>query len=234
MKLSVVIPVRDEAQSIGAVLQSLHATLEDAKVPHELLVVDDYSEDDTSRVVRRLSSSCPSIHLIPSVREPGFGLAVRQGLAATKGEAVAIVMGDGSDEPLDLVSYYAEICRGADCVFGSRFVEGGRINGYPRTKYLLNRLGNRLISTVYSFPYDDFTNAFKAYRRSLLDRLRPIRSTGFSLSLELCLKAISTGAQISVVPISWSGRSAGESKLHLLRDIPGYLRVVALERPRAR
>jgi dolichol-phosphate mannosyltransferase len=233
VKLSVVIPAHDEAGSIATTLAGLTAALEQEGVEHELLVVDDASSDGTGEIVRALGVADPRIRCLRSPNAPGFGFAVRAGLDAFTGDAVAIVMADGSDAPDDVIRYHRLLEEGYDCVFGSRFLPGSRVTGYPRLKLLVNRLVNLGIRVLFRHGYNDTTNAFKAYRREAIETAQPLLSNHFNLTVELPLKAIVRGHSYAVVPIAWTNRKAGASKLSLEEMGSRYLYallVVFLER----
>jgi dolichol-phosphate mannosyltransferase len=124
-------------------------------------------------------------------------------------------MADGSDDPEDLVRYLSVIADGYDCAFGSRFVRGAAVHDYPRVKLILNRIVNWGIRVLFRSGYNDTTNAFKAYRREVIDTVQPLLSNHFNLTVEIPLKAIVRGHSYAVVPISWRNRKEGESKLSL-------------------
>jgi dolichol-phosphate mannosyltransferase len=226
MKLSVVIPAHDERDSIGPTVQALTAELNAEQVPYEIVVVDDASSDGTGEVVRAIAEQDPDVRCIRSPRPPGFGHAIRSGLDAYTGDAVAIVMGDLSDSPKDLVSYYRVLERGFDCAFGSRFMRGGRVQDYPKVKLILNRLVNLGIRVLFRHGYNDTTNAFKAYRREVIEHIQPLLSNHFNLTVEMPLKAIVRGHSYDVVPISWTNRKHGTSKLKLQEMGSRYLFIV--------
>ncbi|HXC23145.1 MAG TPA: glycosyltransferase family 2 protein, partial [Solirubrobacteraceae bacterium] len=167
LRLSVVIPAHNEAESIGATVATLASTLTDERIPHEILVVDDASSDGTAAVVAEVSTRNPSVRCVRSHLPPGFGHAVRAGLEHYTGDAVAIFMADQSDSPADLVRYHRVLMDGFDCAFGSRFVKGGMVRDYPLFKLTINRVVNFGIRMMFRHGYDDTTNAFKAYRREV-------------------------------------------------------------------
>jgi dolichol-phosphate mannosyltransferase len=215
MKLSVVIPAHNEAGSIAECVSTTTAALSEAGIDYEILVIDDASTDGTSALVEELAESDGRIHCYRSHYSRGFGLTIRAGLDRFQGDAVAIMMADGSDDPADLVLYHHVLEDGFDCAFGSRFVGGGRITKYPRVKLILNRLVNWGIRALFRHGYDDTTNAFKAYRREVIETVQPLLANHFNLTVEIPLKAVVRGHSYGVVPISWRGRSAGTSKLDL-------------------
>jgi len=215
VKLSVVIPAHNEAGSIAATLRTAAEALEDAGVDYELLVVDDASSDGTAAVVEAVGGDNPRVRCQRSHYERGFGFAVRAGLDLFTGEAVAVMMADGSDDPSDLVAYHRLLAEGYDCAFGSRFMRESRVVDYPRFKLVLNRLANWVIRVLFRHHYNDTTNAFKAYRREVIDTVQPLLSNHFNLTVELPLKAIVRGHSFAVVPINWRNRSSGSSKLSI-------------------
>jgi dolichol-phosphate mannosyltransferase len=224
--LSVVIPAHDEEGSIGATLGAVVDALERERIDHEVVVVDDASTDRTREVVERFALDHPTVRCHPSHNPPGFGLAVRAGLDVYRGDAVAIVMADLSDSPRDLVRYHRLLEDGFDCVFGSRFLPGSEVRDYPKLKLVINRIVNFGIRVLFHHGYNDTTNAFKAYRREVIDGIRPLLSNHFNLTVELPLKAIVRGYSYATVPISWTNRAAGESKLSLQEMGSRYLFIV--------
>ena len=226
MKLSIVIPVHNESESIGATVCALYGRLVDAAIPHEVLVVEDHSTDDTQRVLDELVAEVPTLRSVPNRDRAGYGYAVRTGLAAFRGDAVCIVMADASDNPDDVVKYYRKLQEGYECVFGSRFMQGARVVDYPRRKLVLNRAANFLINVLLRLGYNDTTNAFKCFRREVIDGIQPIVSRHFNLTIELPLKAIVRGYSYAVVPTDWFGRKRGESKLRIQEMGSRYLFVL--------
>jgi dolichol-phosphate mannosyltransferase len=222
----VVIPAHDEADSVAPTVEGLAGRLAEAEIDYEILVVDDASTDGTAAVVAELADGNSRIRCLRSPNPPGFGFAVRAGLDAFTGDAVAIVMADGSDDPDDVVRYHEVLEEGFDCAFGSRFVRGSRIEDYPRLKLILNRITNLGIRLLFRHRYNDTTNAFKAYRREVIETVQPLLSNHFNLTVELPLKAIVRGHTYQVVPISWTNRRAGTSKLSLQEMGSRYVFIV--------
>jgi dolichol-phosphate mannosyltransferase len=223
LKLSVLIPAHNEEESIAETVKDIYERLTAEQIPHEILVVNDNSKDQTERVLQKLADVYPTLRYINNPPPNGIGLAIKSGLAHYTGDAVVIVMADGSDSPEDIVKYYRELQKGVDCVFGSRFIKGGKLIDYPRHKLLLNRLANWFIEVLFGLRYNDVTNAFKAYRRETIEGIKPVLSHHFNVTVELPLKAIVRGYSYSVVPISWKNRSHGVSKLKIKEMGSRYL-----------
>lgn len=214
MKFSIIIPAHNEEEVISATLIELGLALE-KKFDYEIIVVNDHCYDKTVEKVEELISENKKIRLVRNEKRPGFGMAVRCGLDHYTGDAVAIYMADASDSPEDLVKYFEEVENGAECVFGSRFMKGSKVVDYPKHKYLLNRCVNFFIKIVFGHRYNDTTNAFKCYRREVIEGCRPFISRHFNLTVELPLKVLIRGYKFNVIPISWTNRAAGISKLKL-------------------
>jgi len=213
--LSIVIPARDEEGCIASTVEHLHLELELHAVPHEIVVVDDGSTDQTWEILGQVAQRMPELVPIRSPGPHGFGRAVIRGLDQMHGDAVIIMMADESDDCRDVVRYWGLLNQGWDCVFGSRFIKGGGVIDYPRTKYLLNRLANRFLRLLFRIKLNDTTNAFKAYRRSTIDACRPLISPHFNLTIEIPLKAIVRGHSWTVIPITWRNRRSGKAKLKI-------------------
>ncbi len=223
MRFSVVIPASNEAETIAPTLEEIVSNLERRAIDYEIIVVDDASSDGTAAIVDRVAAENPRVRCLRSHFSNGFGFAVRAGLEVFDGDAVAIVMADGSDDPSDLVLYYQLLEEGYDCAFGSRFLPGATITDYPRLKLAINRVVNWGIRILFRHRYNDTTNAFKAYRREVIDGIQPLLSNHFNLTVELPLKAIVRGYSYAVLPTSWRGRSGGRSKLDLREMGSRYL-----------
>jgi dolichol-phosphate mannosyltransferase len=215
MKLSVVIPAHNEVGSIATTVSGVSAVLDKEGIDYEVIVIDDASTDGTSRIVEELVDQNGRVRCFRSHYGRGFGFAVRAGLDRFEGDAVAIVMGDGSDDPNDLVRYHRLLEKGYDCAFGSRFVNGSAVRNYPKLKLAINRIANLGVRILFRHGYNDTTNAFKAYRREVIETVQPLLSNHYNLTVELPLKAIVRGHSYAVIPISWTNRAAGSSKLSL-------------------
>jgi len=226
MKLSVVIPAHNEEGSIASTVAAIQRELAAEGVDYEIIVVNDGSTDRTAAVVAQIADGDVRVACITSPYRNGFGFAVRAGLERYTGDAVAVMMADGSDSPRDLVSYYRLLAAGYGCAFGSRFLPGGGTQHYPWPKLVLNRLVNLAIRMVFGHGYNDTTNAFKAYRREVIDSIQPLISPHFNLTVEMPLKAIVRGASYAIVPITWTNRTAGTSKLKLQEMGSRYLFIV--------
>ena len=221
--LSVVIPARDEEGCIASTVEHLHFELRLHHVPHEIVVVDDGSSDRTWNILEQLKVRVPNLAATQNAGLHGFGRAIIWGLDRAHGDAVVIMMADESDDVRDVVRYWNALNEGYDCVFGSRFMPGGRVIDYPRLKFFLNRIGNKFLQLFFQLEYNDITNAFKAYRKTTIDGCRPLLAPYFNLTVEIPLKAVVRGYTWKTLPIAWRNRRTGDAKLKIKEMGSGYV-----------
>ncbi len=213
--LSIVIPARDEEGCIASTVEHLHLELMLQKVPHEIVAVDDGSTDSTWKILTELKQKISQLAPMQNTGQHGFGCAITCGLDHSKGDAVVVMMADESDDCRDVARYWRLLNEGWDCVFGSRFMKGGGTIDYPAPKYVLNRMANFFIKVIFRIPLNDTTNAFKAYRREVIDGCRPLVAPHFNITVELPLKAIVRGFTWTTIPITWRNRRTGVAKLKI-------------------
>jgi len=219
-------PARNEEGCITRTLEQFTSVLSANVGDYEIVVVDDGSTDATAERLREMSARHPEVVPVTNTGRHGFGMAIRCGLTHITGDAVAIVMADASDSPEDLVKYYRKLQEGYDCVFGSRFIPGATVVDYPRHKLLLNRMANAFIRVLFGLQFNDITNAFKCYRREVIAGIQPLIAPHFNLTVEMPLKAMVRGYTYAVVPITWTNRAAGVSKLKIKEMGSRYLFIV--------
>ena len=139
----------NEEGRIAATVREIHQALWQAAIAHEILVSNDSSRDRTGDVLKELRRQIPELRYVNNEPPNGFGYAVRCGLSTFRGDAVAIVMADSSDSPADLVTFHRKLQEGYECVFGSRFMRGAQVVGYPWPKLMMNRVPNFFIRVLF-------------------------------------------------------------------------------------
>ena len=224
---SVIIPAHNEEGNIERTCRAIAGEFHTRQVADfEILVVNDNSRDATLAILESLQGEIPELRIVNNTPPNGFGFAIRAGLAQYRGQCACIVMGDLSDAPSDIYAYYQQMKNGAECVFGSRFIHGSALIDYPRHKLFLNRLVNVVIRMLFRIQHNDITNAFKCYRRDVIDGIQPILSPHFNLTVELPLKAIVRGYTYVTLPISWTNRTSGKSNLRIKEMGSRYLFII--------
>ena len=221
--LSIVIPARDEEGCIASTVEHLHLELRLNSIAHEIVVVDDGSSDGTAAIVETLCERTPEARLIRKDAPHGFGRAIAYGLQQMSGDAAVLMMADESDDCRDVVRYWKKLNEGWDAVFGSRFMKGGGVIDYPWIKLRLNRIANLFIRLLFRVSLNDTTNAFKAYRRAVIEGCNPLLSAHFNLTVELPLKTMIRGYSWAVIPITWRNRRTGVAKLKIQEMGSRYL-----------
>ena len=210
MDLTILIPVKNEEDNISNIINNIEKKL--FNISYEVLFVNDFSTDNTVEIINNYQNLKKNIEIIHN-KKIGLGETVKNGIKFSKGEYISIIMCDGSDNINDLKSYIEIIMKeNLDAVFGSRFLRNSKITGYPKFKLILNRIFNYFVSLIYMNKYNDFTNAFKIYKKDVLLEIEPIVSESFNVFLELPLKIINRGYKYKIIPINWLGREQGVSK----------------------
>jgi dolichol-phosphate mannosyltransferase len=222
MELCLIIPAKNEMLTLTETIDNIQKKLK-GKILFNILVVNDHSDDGTFELLENLVIKFSNLKFVSNEWNEGVGNAIRFGLTKWQGDIVAICMADGSDAPEDILLSYKKIYReGYDCTFGSRFIKGGQVENYPFIKFFLNRIFNNWVRVKTGINYNDFTNIFKLYHRRSIEVIFPLDSTGFSIGLEMSLKAFKRGLNIAIIPISWKQRKAGVSKLKLSKNFKLY------------
>lgn len=221
-KLSVIIPAHNEEDSLEEAVRSVERVLSENRIDGEIIVVDDNSTDATPRLADMLAADVGIVrvvHRTDGMR--GFGMAIRSGIEAARGDYVVPFMADLSDNPEDIPKLLRKAEEGAEVVVGSRFIGGMRAYGYSSTKLVANRLYNAFLRMLFGLKVRDCTNAFKLYSRRLLSGMR-LESKGFEINAEMIIKAQMMRARIAEVPTEWRERRAGRSKMRLLNVWKDY------------
>ena len=219
--LSIIIPAKNEADNLGDILDYFKNKLSNTNF--ELILINDFSDDETLSKAKKMFESESNFRVLDNDKK-GLGGAINQGIKNAKGERIAITMADLSDSVEDLIKYNnLMIEKNLDAVLGSRFIENSLVKDYPLQKLILNRVFNFIVSLLFWNKFNDYTNAFKIYKKSVLIELLPLVSESFNIFLEIPLKIISRNYKYEIIPISWYGRKKGEAKFRIKELRAKYL-----------
>ena len=219
--LSIIVPVRNESNIIHDVFNYFHLNLKN--IEYEVLLINDFSDDDTFQKTQDLIESYKHFKIFNNTKK-GLGGAINIGIKKAVGKNIAIMMADQSDDINDLIKYNSLINDGNyDAILGSRFLRGSNVINYPIQKLILNRIFNYLVGFIFWNGYNDYTNAFKIYKKTVLEEIAPLISESFNIFLEIPLKIISRKYRYKIIPINWTGRTKGVSKFKIKELRSKYL-----------
>ena len=211
--LSIIIPVRNESDNLNDLMEYYSKNLNN--INYEVLIINDFSQDDTFEKAKKLFSDSKEFKVLNNTRK-GLGGAINLGIKKSLGLNIAIMMADQSDDINDLINYNNLINKeNYDAILGSRFLKKSKVTKYPFQKLILNRLFNYFVSLIFWNTYNDYTNAFKIYKKQTLVEISPLISESFNIFLEIPLKIISRNYKYKIIPINWIGRTKGESKFKI-------------------
>jgi dolichol-phosphate mannosyltransferase len=220
--LSIIIPARNESDNLKDILNYFRKGLEG--INFEVLLINDFSDDDTFQKAKNIFSSHQNFKVFNNNKK-GLGGAINLGIEKSSGTKVSIMMADLSDDINDLKKYNSILDENSniDAVLGSRFLKNSKVNDYPFQKFLLNRIFNFFVSFIFFNRYNDYTNAFKIYKKEALDNMTPFVSESFNIFLEMPLKIINRGYSYKVININWYGRKKGKAKFKIKELKSKYL-----------
>jgi glycosyltransferase involved in cell wall biosynthesis len=221
MKISIIIPTYNEEKIICYTLQKLR---EELKGDYEIIVIDDYSSDNTHYLVKNMLEDFPNLRLTTNQHKKGFANTLQIGFDLASNEIVIPVMADFCDDVKMIPYMYSKIIEGYDIVCGSRYIKGGKRAGGHFLKTFLSMSFNKFAHSITRIPNTDLTNPFKAYRKCILRNIE-LRSKGFEISTEIILKAYYAGCKITELPTVWTERHLGKSHFALFRDGIKFIKI---------
>lgn len=221
-RYSIVLPVFNEGANIGQFCRRAAAELPPG---YELLVCYDFDDDDTLPALAGLPADEKPHDVRPVKNDlgPGVRYAIEAGMRAASAPVVLVMMADLADDFACVEEMVSRVEQGVDVVASSRYMRGGRQIGGPWLKGMFSRLAGVSLHWIGGLPTHDATNSFKAYRRVFLERTRIDSRVGFSLALELTVKAHFGGGRVAEVPGTWRDRTGGQSRFKLVAWLPQYL-----------
>lgn len=211
--ISVVIPVFNEEMTIGSIIARTRRTMDQLKLPYEVMVVDDGSVDGSARISRAREAT------VLRGAHQGKGIALRLGFERASGDVIVTLDSDGSHQPEEIPSILRCMMKDkVDLVIGSRFLSSDANNAkIPK----LNRIGNKIFSDLIrlftGLKISDSQSGFRAIRSSIIKRMK-LNSRGYEVESEMLVKALKMGARVTEIPVSFEQRTVGKSKLDPLKD----------------
>lgn len=222
MNLSIIIPVFEEAENIQKAIFKIE---KEVRIPHQTFIVYDFDQDNTIPVVKKLQKKISGIKLLKNNIGDGRGVinAIKTGFNHVKDGAIVVTMADLSDDPKTINQMYQKIKEGFDLVCGSRYSPGGGKIGGPFLKSFLSRLAGLSTPLFLGVPTFDLTNAFKMYKKKVIEAIKIESKGGFELSMEIVIKAHFKGFKLTEVPTVWQDRTKGKSRFKFRQWLPKYI-----------
>ncbi len=220
-KLSIVIPVYNEADNFPSLLKEIQ---EHINTTYTIFVVYDFDEDTTVPVAKEFQKKHRNIKLVKNTIGHGALNAIKSGFAVVPNGACLVVMADLSDDLAKVDQMYNLYLQGASVVCASRYMKGGKQIGGPLVKRILSRLAGTSLYYIRRVPTHDITNNFKLYDKLFLDQITIESKAGFEIAMEITAKAFKMGREIAEVPATWRDRTAGKSNFKLWQWLPFYLK----------
>ncbi len=224
-RVAVIIPTYNERENLEPITARVRSSVPEA----DLLIVDDNSPDGTGELADKLAAGDPQIHVLHRPGKSGLGAAYIAGFgwALERGyDAMVEMDADGSHQPQDLPRLLSAL-QGADAVIGSRWVPGGTVRNWPKSREALSRGANTYARVMLRLPVHDTTAGFRAYRAQTLRAigLDSVRSQGYCFQIDLTLRAVNAGLTVTEVPITFVDRMKGASKMSRAVMVEAFWRV---------
>lgn len=220
-KIDIILPTYYEEKNIERVVRGIK---EFVKTPNNILIVIQDKKDPTLKIVNKLQKQFNNIEVIFTKDGVGILKAFKAGFLNTKSSVIVTMMTDLSDDPRDIDRMVNKINEGFDFVCASRYINPGKRVGGPKIKGLLSYLACKSLNRIISLPTNDATNAFKCFKRSVVEKINIESTEGFEMPLELTLKSFYKGLRITDVPTVWRNRDNGKSKFKIWKNFPHYLK----------
>ncbi|UCD55229.1 MAG: glycosyltransferase [Candidatus Omnitrophota bacterium] len=223
MKTSIIIPMHNEEEGAGLILEKLIDEIRKWQDEYEIIVVDDNSTDKTPQILEEYANK---YNLISPVTKRdgsrGMGAALLEGMKKAEGDVIAWVMGDLSDDLGKIPEMVSKIGDGYDIVFASRYMKGGSSGDLGKLKAFLSSRFTVFAEIFFGVGVHDITNAFRAFKKELAEKIK-LESTDFAISPELAIKAHILGYRLTEVPCSYKTRTSGKTKFKIVKMVLKYL-----------
>ena len=222
MRVSVIIPAHNEEANLRPLAEALLGLAERRRLDIEIILVDDNSTDTTPKIADSLAKKHHNIVALHRRKEPGMGNALKEGTRKAKGKYIVWLMGDRADNLETIPIMLRKLDTGYDMVFGSRYIAGGSSGDLNQLKALSSSGYSRLARLVFGFKVHDITNAFRAFRKVVFDKIK-LEAGDFAISPEFAIKAHLNGYRLGEVPTTYHNRVFGKTKFRMLKMGLRYL-----------
>jgi len=232
MDLSIVIPMFNEAENVESTLKRVGEALASFEGTYEIIAVNDGSIDYTLETLKRIESQNEKIKVVSYSKNMGRGMALRKGFQESKGEMVVSIDADLSYDPqyiLDLV-HALKTGQDTDLVLASPYMPGGSVQGVPKLRLWISKLGNKILQFALPNRIYTSTGIFRGYRKRVLDSIE-LESDGKEIHLEILSKAMALGYRVKEVPTILKGRKKGRSKFKFKKTAASHLVFSVFEKP---
>jgi len=213
---SLIIPCKEEGENFLTILKRFEENIKDDT---EVIVILDSEKDSTYQFIQKSNTKAR----IEINQNDGVASAINHGIQTANGKYICVAMGDGSDDPTQVEELLMLVERGLSIAVASRYSRGGQFIGNKNIKYLLSKYSGKFLNLFFSLNTKDPTNMFKAYNKEFLERVGIESYNGFTLGLEMIVKAKLNNYRVGEIPTIWIDRSFGESKFKFKKFIPSYI-----------
>lgn len=232
IELSIIAPMYNEAENIERTVSMLMEAMRDFPHPWEMVFVNDGSTDNTLELARKAQETCPNLRVAGYAKNRGRGMALRTGMAASRGRYAVTIDFDLSYSPDHILRIYEELAadESLDIVIGSAYMKGGGVEGVPFKRLLVSKAANLIIRYAFGNQFQTVTAVLRGYRRRALDAL-VLEEEGKEIHLEILSKALALGLKIKEIPATLRSRKRGSSKFRFLGSAVRHLIFSLFERP---
>ena len=213
---SLIIPCKEEGENFLTILKRFEENIKDDT---EVIIILDSEEDSTYQFIQKSNTKAR----IEINQNEGVASAINHGIQAAYGKYICVAMGDGSDDPTQVEELLMLVERGLSIAVASRYSRGGQFIGNKNLKYLLSKYSGKFLNLFFSLNTKDPTNMFKAYNKEFLERVGIESDNGFTLGLEMIVKAKLNNYKVGEIPTIWIDRNFGESKFKFKKFLPSYI-----------
>ena len=216
-------PAHNESKNLAKLLKKTDSVLKKTNEKFEIIVVNDNSTDNSSKILEDLKKEIKGLKIINRTANPGVGYAIREGLSKVKGDIIITMDADMSHNPGEIPNFL-KLLNDYDMICGSRYINGGKAD-MVYSRIIISSLFNLIFRNLIGIPVRDFTSGFRAYKTEVIKKIR-LESKKFGIYIEIPIKAHLKGFKLKEIPISYRKREFMKSNLNYFKQGPEYLKVI--------